>query len=295
LREVAPGGAFRSFELPAIDGVPLAARHFPALGTPRGSALLVAAMGVPQAFYASFASWLAELGLHVVTFDYRGTGLSRRGPLRGLDADVVTWARLDTTAAVRALQDLAPGLPITWIGHSLGGQLIPFVPDHREVEKIITIATGSGYWKENSPGLRRRVWLMWWGAVPVLTPLFGYFPGKRLRMVGDLPRGVIRQWRRWCLDPEYAVGVEGPAARQLFAAVKAPITSLSFTDDEMMSERNTTSLHGFYSGARTTLVRITPASAGLHRIGHFGLFRPAMREPLWERCVRPELALAGPG
>jgi hypothetical protein len=27
------------------------------------------------------------------------------------------------------------------------------------------------------------------------------------------------------------------------------------------------------------------------RIGHFGFFRPASREPLWEAVLRPELAL----
>ena len=43
------------------------------------------------------------------------------------------------------------GVPITWIGHSLGGQLVPFVHDRRGVAKIITVAAGSGYWRENSP------------------------------------------------------------------------------------------------------------------------------------------------
>jgi predicted alpha/beta hydrolase len=286
-----PAPRYRPIDLAAIDGVPLAARVFPPIGRPRGGALIVPAMGVPQTFYEPFAAWLAALGLHVMTFDYRGTGQSRRGPLRGLDADVVTWARLDTTAVVRAVQDLVGELPITWIGHSLGGQIMPFVPDHRELAKVITVATGSGYWKENAPQLRRRAWLLWWGFAPLLTPLFGYFPGRRLGMVGDLPRGVIRQWRRWSLDPEYAVGAEGPQVRALFAALRTPITSLAFTDDEMMSERNTSSLHAGFTGAAVTLRRIAPADVGVARIGHFGMFRPAMREPVWERVVRPELAL----
>jgi len=289
----APDG--HALELPAVDGVPLAARYFAPHGSPgqaRGSALIVPAMGVAQAFYAPFAAWLAELGLHAMTFDYRGTGLSRRGSLRKVDADVVTWARLDATAVLRALEDRAPDLPINWIGHSLGAQIIPFVPDHRTLAKIITIGAGSGYWRDNTPALRRKVLVMWYGAVPLLTPVFGYFPGKRLRMVGDLPAGVIRQWRRWCLDPEYAVGVEGPAVRELFARVTTPITAVSFTDDEMMSARSTESLHGFYTGAPQTARRLAPRDLGLARIGHFGGFRPAMRDALWEGVLRSELALA---
>lgn len=284
----APG---RAFSLPAIDGVALAAYHFaPAMGVPaRGGALIAPAMGVPQTFYAPFATWLASLGLHVVTFDFRGVGGSRAVPLRAITADIVDWARLDATAALRALQDLAPDVPITWIGHSLGGQILPFIPDHRELAKIITIATGSGYWRDNTPALRRKVWLLWYFAGPVFTSLFGYFPGKRLRMVGDLPAGVLRQWRKWCLDPAYAVGAEGAAVADLFARVTTPITSLSFTDDEMMSLRNTESLHGFYTRAPVTFCRLSPEALAVPRIGHFGWFRAACA-PLWDRVLRGELA-----
>ena len=294
LAAAAQGSAerFASLEIAAIDGVPLAARYFAPAGPARGAAIVVPAMGVPQAFYAAFAGWLAELGLHVLTFDYRGIGLSRAGSLRDVGVDVVGWARLDATAVLRALQDRAPGLPITWIGHSLGAQLIPFVPDHRELAKILMLAAGSGYWRDNAAPVRRKVWLLWYGVAPLVTPLFGYFPGKRLRMVGDLPAGVIRQWRRWCLDPEYAVGAEGSAVRELFARVTTPVTSISFTDDEMMSERSTAALHGFYTGAPVAHRRVSPGELGVPRIGHFGGFRAAMRAPLWDAVVRPEIALA---
>jgi predicted alpha/beta hydrolase len=272
----------------AADGTPLAARFYPA-SMVRGAALIVPAMGVPQTFYAAFAAWLAERGFATLTFDYRGTGASRHGRLRDVEADVVTWAEQDTTAMVRELQTRAPDLPITWIGHSLGGQIIPFVRERAGVGKIITIATGSGYWRENSEPLRRKVWLFWWLAVPLLTPLFGYFPGKAIGMVGDLPRGVIRQWRKWCLQREYAIG-DGEHIRALFAEVTTPIIAFSFTDDEMMSAANVESIHGFYTGATRTMRRLSPEDVGVSRIGHFGLFRPEMREPLWEGRLLRELA-----
>ena len=41
--------------------------------------------------------------------------------------------------------------------------------------------------------------------------------------------------------------------RRQYAAVTTPIVSLSFTDDEFMSARNTESLHGFYTGAQRTM------------------------------------------
>lgn len=282
-----------ALDLPAIDGHPLAAHHTAPTGPARGAVLIAPAMAVPQRFYAPLATWLGQRGYHALTFDYRGVGASRRGGLRGLDVDLIGWARLDATAALRALEDRAPGLPLTWLGHSLGGQLVPFVPDHRELAQIVTVAAGSGYWRINAPHTRRRAWLLWYGLAPLLTPLFGYFPGQRLGVVGDLPAGAIRQWRRWCLDPSYAIGAEGDEVADLYARVRTPIAALSFTDDEMMSEASITSLHAGFRGAPVTHHRHAPSALGVARVGHFGWFR-AEHAPLWERQLAPLLDAAAP-
>jgi predicted alpha/beta hydrolase len=117
----------------------------------------------------------------------------------------------------------------------------------------------------------------------VVLPLAGYFPGKRMKKVGDLPAGVMSQWRRWCLAPDYMMGEGGAALRAQYARITTPILSMSFTDDEFMSARNTESLHGFYAGAPRTMARIAPADLGVRRIGHFGFFRPQFQATLWPR------------
>lgn len=275
----------------AAGGTRLAARFFlpeDEKAEVKGSVLLVAAMGVSQGYYEPFAGWLADQGYCVATFDYRGVGRSRTGSLRGYRADLFDWAA-DCGALVEALTNRAPGLPFYWIGHSLGGQILPFVANRDRIAKVVTIASGSGYWLENSPPTLRRAWWLWFFVVPLALPLFGYFPGRKLRKVGDLPKGVMAQWRRWCLNREYAVGVEGEGARQAFAEVRTPIVALSFADDEMMSLRNTESLHGFYRNAPKTMKRLAPQDIDEPRIGHFGFFRTRFRESLWRRVLLPEL------
>jgi len=267
------------------DGQRIAARFFEPKGKPNGAVLIVPAMGCAQDYYRAFATWLAAQGFLVATFDYRGIGLSRTGTLRGFEANIFDWARLDCAAMIDAL----PQRPLYWIGHSLGGQILPLVPNRERISKAITVATGSGYWRENSPRIRPMAWWLWFVVAPLVLPLCGYFPGKTLRKVGDLPRGVMEQWRRWCLDPEYAVGAE-QGVRAQYAAVRTPIVSLSFADDEMMSLRNTESIHGFYSSAPRTMKRIAPADVGAKRIGHFGFFRPAYEGSLWREHLLPELA-----
>jgi predicted alpha/beta hydrolase len=239
---------------------------------------------VTQDYYQPFAGWLARQGFTAATFDYRGTGLSRPRELRGFNADIFDWARLDCAAMIDALPR-----PLYWIGHSLGGQILGLVPNKHSVAKAVTVATGSGYWLENVPRLRLKVWWLWYVLAPVALGVCGYFPGRALRKVGDLPKGVMAQWRRWCLDPQYAVGAEGEAVRAEYAAVRAPIVSISFSDDEMMSARNTESIHSFYTGAPRTMKRIAPRDVGVARIGHFGFFRAAFESSLWRPHLLPEL------
>jgi predicted alpha/beta hydrolase len=271
------------------DGFDLAATAFGDSRTCRAGVLIVPAMGVEQHFYAAFAHWLAEQGFFVVSFDYRGMGHSRpsqyRRSLRGFEADVFTWAQRDCAAMVHFVAARIGAKPLLWVGHSLGGQILGLVPNRERVAAMMTVATGSGYWLENSPKLRSYVWWLWYVAAPLSLRLFGYFPGRKLRKIGDLPAGVMAQWRRWCLNRDYLVGAEGDDVQRRFREVKTPILSLSFTDDEYMSLRNTESLHGFYASAPREMKRIDPRAIGEPRVGHFGFFRRRSADKLWPQAA----------
>src|SRR5256885_13980938 len=121
------------------------------------------------------------------------------------------WAR-DYEAVIAHAKAQLPDQPLFLIGHSLGAQLPGLLRSPQLVDGLLSIAAGSGYWRDNAPRLKRMVPYFWHVLVPVATRLCGYFPGRRLRKVGDLPAGVMLQWRRWCLNPRYSVGAEGEAA-----------------------------------------------------------------------------------
>jgi predicted alpha/beta hydrolase len=272
-------------QLTADDGSRLSLRLYPPVGTAKAAVLIGGAMGVRQDYYQPFAQWLAGQGYAVATFDYRGMGESRATPsLRGLKADLFSWAR-DYDSAIDALREAAPGLPLYLVGHSLGAQLPGLLRNHAQVDGLISVAAGSGYWRDNAPPLRRMILYFWYVLVPVATAVFGYFPGKRLRKVGDLPKGVMLQWRRWCLHPRYHVGAEGAAVREQFEAARFPLVALSITDDELMTERGTRVLVDCYPNAPRRIERIAPADVLAKRIGHFGLFREQFQATLWPRMT----------
>ena len=255
----------------------------------KGSILIAPAMGVSQEFYAPLANWLATQGFRVASFDYRGMGRSKHEPLSELKANLFDWMKLDASAALNALMQRAGAGDIFWVGHSLGGQIFAFVDHHEKIKKMITFTSGSGYWLTNALSLRWRVWFLWFVVVPITVPIFGYFPGKRLRMVGDLPADVMWQWRRWCLNRNYSVGAEPKWVEEVYASVKVPITAISFTDDELMSQQSIDDLHAFYIHANQKMLRVKPSDYGLSKIGHFGFFRERMKESLWKKLLLPEL------
>jgi predicted alpha/beta hydrolase len=256
----------------------------PTAAAARGAVLIGGAMGVRQSFYRPFAQWLATQGYLVATFDYRGVGDSRTAPLRGFEADLFAWAR-DTDAAIDALISRAGEVPLYVVGHSLGAQLPGLLENRDRLAGLVSIAAGSGYWRDNAPGLKRYVLYFWHVLVPLATAMCGYFPGARLRKVGDLPRGVVLQGRRWCLDPRYHVGAEGAAVRERFAAARFPLVALSLTDDELMTERGTRVLVDCYANAPRRVERVAPGDVAARRIGHFGFFRESFAPTLWARTA----------
>jgi predicted alpha/beta hydrolase len=275
----------QALTLTTADGQSLAARSFEPAGTPRRALLLANAMGVPQRFYAPFAQWLCEQGVAVLTFDFRGQGDSPPRQLKHCDADLHTWATQDLQAAVDWFVQRHAGVPKVYLGHSLGGQLFGMLRGHEAFERVVTVASGSGYWRLNSAPLRYVVPVLWYVIAPLALRLAGYFPGRRLGAVGDLPAGVMRQWRRWCLHPDY-LGAEGAETRKVYAQVRTPITAVMLDDDELISAQGVRALYRLYANAPVRFERLTPGTHGLKRIGHFGLFRPQAAPALWPLALR---------
>jgi len=263
----------------ATDGHPLVAHRFDPAGDVSASVVIAPAMAINQGFYAGFAAWLAGQGFATWTFDYRGTGESLRGSMRGAPGTLDDWLGKDYEAMLQAAQALHPQRPLFALGHSFGGQCAPLLPSRRLLRGLVNIAVGSGAMRHNTPAIRRQAPLLWYLLVPLLCPLFGYFPGARLGVIGDLPTGAVRQWRRWCLDPDYLLGAD-PRAREAYASAEFEVLGLTFPDDELLLEAGSKLLHSAY-GHPVDYRVLAPASVGLQRIGHSGFFRPQSQEALW--------------
>ena len=264
--------------LTTADGTQIAAQQFFPEGAAQAAIVVGPAMGVPAGYYKHFAAWLAMQGYHVTTFDYRGFGASlalQGGDVRRVKTDTMTWAREDYQAAIDHARHSNPKMRLLLLGSSLGGQLPGFLPRLEGIDGLLAIGTGSGYWRICAPGIKWRSPLLMYFIGPIAMALAGYFPGRKLGIFDDIPKGAMQQWVGWCRDPEYCIGVE-PGARESFARVTFPVHYLSFTDDEFMTRESTEAMLNCYTAAPRQHTRVAPADWGLKRIGHLGLFRKEM-------------------
>ncbi|RZL02241.1 MAG: alpha/beta fold hydrolase [Rubrivivax sp.] len=262
------------------DGRTLVARAYQPEGPVRRAVLLSSAMGVPQIFYRPFATWLAQQGIAVLTFDCRGMGESAPASWRGYVASITDWVKQDHPAALAELLRRWPGVPRTYLGHSLGGQIFGWLEGHEHFDRMVTVASGSGYWRYNAPQVRWSVHLLWWFLAPLALTLFGHFPGERLGVLGTIPKQAMWQWRRWCLHPDY-IAAEGNELRARYAQVRTPITAALMEDDELISPEGVRRLYRLYPNAPTRFESLQPHAHGLQRLGHFGLFKPQAATALW--------------
>jgi len=276
-------------EVVTSDGTRLSAHLYGNTGDP---VLLAGGLGIPQKYYSRFAIWLSQRGYQVMTFDLRGMYESRAktGPqsIRNIQTDFLVWARQDFSACIHRLLEVTGKDQLALIGHSLGMQHVLWTDEATQsrIKSCIAIASGTGYWTDWAPPSMRMAPLLFYVFIPVLTRLFGYFPGSRLGMVGDLPKAVAKQWIRWCCHPQFAIGAEGPSLQSHCLSVKSPIQAYAFTDDEAISEKSVRQQLELTPNASRNLQVLRPMAFGMRGIGHVGAFGRLATEALWNELTK---------
>ena len=286
----------RDFVLPATDNYPLAARLWNDSEAPpsRAVAIINAGAGIGSRYYDRFARFLAGIGVPTLIYDYRGIGQSRPRSLRGFPASVEDWGSKDCAAALYWMASAYPGAKRLVIGHSVGVFVTGFVTNGQMIDRMLLVGAHTGYWRDYAAPVRLRMYLLWHLLMPAVTWVVGFFPGRRLRLLEDLPAGVAMEWasRRY---PEFwwnfktssgaldTVRIE--QALRNFRAIRASTLALRFTDDPFGTEAATTRVLDLYENCSATQMVFSPAATGGRKIGHFGFFRERFSDSLWMRVA----------
>ncbi|UVL40811.1 alpha/beta fold hydrolase [Pseudomonas sp. B21-040] len=274
------------FKEPAADGFMLGGftwRHARQDAT-RPVVIINAATSVRCRHYSRFADYLFANGFDVITFDYRGIGESRPTSMRDLDASWSDWGALDFEAMLRRAQREFPGQPCDVVGHSFGGCAAGLGASGRVIRRLVTVGAQFAYWRDYAPAHRWRMFGKWHVVMPLVTMLYGYFPGKRLGWLEDTPAGVVHDWStptaRYEKRPSGRV-IHARDGGLPFANVSAKTLAISISDDPYGTVAAIERLLGYFTGSTNTHLRIAPEDIGEKEVGHFAFFRSAYQATLW--------------
>ena len=173
-----------------------------------------------------------------------------------------------------------PGQPIDVVGHSFGGCAAGLGASGAVIRRLVTVGAQFAYWRDYAASGRWRMVGKWHVVMPLVTALFGYFPGKRLGWLEDTPAGVVRDWS--APTPSYETRPSGRALGELpFARVTAQVLAISITDDPFGTVPAIERLLSYFASSERTHLRIAPDDIGETQVGHFAFFRSEYEDRLW--------------
>ena len=258
--------------------------------TPVKKAVMIApATGIKRQFYHNFATYLAEHGFGVLTFDNEGIGESLSADLAKCDASLISWGRHDMPAVLEALQDEFTDATYHLIGHSAGGQLIGLMPNSQSIASVFNVACSSGRIKNMDMPYKLKAIGFMEAFIPLTNLTLGYTPSDKIGMGEPLPRGVARQWREWCNGAGYIKTAFGKSIHtHFYDEIDMPALWLGFSDDEIANSKNMDDMIRVFTKMPVEKRFLDPKDFGVSSIGHMRYFssRTNAKAPkLWQMAI----------
>lgn len=269
-----------------VDRVALHGHFWHARRAPVATVIVNPATGVRADYYHRYARFLVGHGFDVLTYDYRGIGASRPDNLRHHDYRWRDWGEYDFDAALGFVRWRNAHAPIYVVGHSIGGFLPGLANRASWIDRMLTVGAQYAWWRDYDVRRRYRMFLKWHVVMPLITALVGYFPGRRLGWLEDLPRGVVYEWsfRRSRVELSYPPA-RRDEVRARFEALQADILAVTATDDPFATVAAVSRGLSYFRNARRELVLLQPQDLGMERIGHFDLFHSRHQDGFWRATV----------
>jgi len=274
------------FYVKAADGFELAAKIILTDVALKGVIQFHAGTVVPKEFYLKYAHFLATKGYHVVLFDYRGVGRSKPTNLKGFDASISDWGRLDAPCILTWIRKEYPEVPVHLFAHSMGGQILGLMHNWSSFDKITVVASSSGNWHNFEPSYRRSISWSTRMFFPILLSVKGYVPA-RFGLGHDWPKGVAIEWsecsKKNMLMADYLLK---RVEHAYFDKINKKIIAFFFPDDHMATLMTVPNYQKSYPQASVETKFLIPEDYNLEKIGHFGIFKEWSKGKLWEDVAR---------
>lgn len=271
-------------QIKAKDGYALTATHWQN-ENPLAIVAINTGTCIKREFYQRFATWLHQQNVDVLTYDYRGVGDSRPDNLKGFEASIVDWARLDIAGVIDWMAVQYPDSKRVMIGHSMGGQVIGLSENINQLHLVIPIAASYGNW-QNYKSLRKlQTGLFWAILFPITTWWYGYFPASKFNWGEDWPRGVVWDWWSWGKRRiPHSTILNHRNIPHFYQKTSIPIKAYLTADDLIATAKTIPHFKQDFANADLTIETLHPETFDVKKIGHMGMFSPKCIG-FWEKIL----------
>lgn len=242
--------------------------------------LINSATGVKQQIYFSFAQFFAEQGFTVLTYDYRGIGLSKPEKMKGFQSSMKIWGSRDYKALTRFIIKNFPGHQKFCLGHSVGALILGMNKDSEIFNEFLFVGTQNAFvgnlkWRTKIEAV------LGFGIVqPLFTELFGYFPAHWFGLGESLPKNCAYDWRTLILNRK-STNKLLLKTDDYSKDLNRKVFVIQAEDDAWLTYKGVQSLlNDTYPNLKPTFRLIKTSESEKGEIGHVNFFRSYNRN-LW--------------
>lgn len=243
--------------------------------------LINSATGVKQQIYFSVAQFFADHGFTVITYDYRGIGLSKPHKMRGFEASMRVWGTTDYKSLTDYIKSNFEDYKKYCLGHSVGALILGMNPDSEIFEEFIFVGTQNAFVGNLRLKTKIEAYLGFGIVQPLFTVLLGYFPASWFGLGESLPSGSAFDWRILILNKKSTNNLLEKSA-DFSKKLRQKVLVIWAEDDAWLTEKGVKSLlENTYANLRPTYRHIYTSESEKGEIGHVNFFRSYNRK-LWK-------------
>lgn len=242
--------------------------------------LINSATGVKQQVYFSFAQFFAEKGFTVITYDYRGIGLSKPEKMRNFKASMRTWGNEDFKRLTEFVIENFPDYQKFCLGHSVGALIIGMNENSKVFERFIFVATQNAFIGNLKWKTKLEAFFGFGFAQPFFTELFGYFPAHWFGLGESLPKNCAYDWRTLILNRK-STGKLLLKTNDYSKELNQKVLVLYAEDDVWLTDKGVKSLlNDVYPNLKPDYRFLQTSESEIGEIGHVNFFR-SYNKKLW--------------
>lgn len=242
--------------------------------------LINSATGVKQQVYFSFAQFFADQGYTVITYDYRGIGLSKPVVMKGYKASMRIWGNQDFKTLTDFMVTNYSGYRKYCLGHSVGALILGMNPDAKIFDQFIFVGTQNSYVGNLKFKTKLEAYLGFGIAQPLTTQLLGYFPANWFGLGESLPAGCAFDWRTLILNKKSTDKLL-EKTENYTQQLHQNVLVLWAEDDVWLTDKGVTSLlTDTYPNMKPTFKLVKTSESEKGEIGHINFFR-SYNQKLW--------------